>query len=265
MQTEKRVVLITGGGSGIGAAIATHHANLGDQVIVVGRRASALARITEASGAEALIGDAADLSTWARWLQTINNRYGRLDVLVNCAGVMTLGNAEETSLADWQTSLNGNLNTAFISTKAAIPLLRQSQGNIVYIASIASLAAGPDVCSYVTTKHAVIGLMRSVAKDFGQYGVRANAICPGWVKTPMADEEMQPIMQHFGYSLDEAYQYVTKDTPLKRPATPTEIAAISGFLSSPAASIITGATIVADGGSTIVDVPTIAFDQLPSV
>ncbi len=130
------------------------------------------------------------------------------------------------------------------------------------MASIASLAAGPEVCGYVTAKHALIGLMRSIARDYGPLGVRANAVCPGWVTTPMADEEMQLLMDAHQISLEQAYQMVCRDVPLRRPASAEEIARVCRFLCSSEASIITGATLVADGGSTIVDVPTLAFTSL---
>ncbi len=87
-----------------------------------------------------------------------------------------------------------------------LPSLIARRGNVLFVASIASLAAGPQACGYVTAKHALIGLMRSVARDYGPQGVRANAVCPGWVTTPMADEEMRPLMQAEGLSLTEAYQ-----------------------------------------------------------
>lgn len=130
---------------------------------------------------------------------------------------------------------------------------------MVLLASIASLAAGPAVCGYTTAKHALIGLTRSLARDYGPHGVRVNAVCPGWVKTPMADEEMQPLMQQHGDTLAQAYARVTADVPLRRAAEPEEIASICRFLLSDQASIITGAAIVADGGASIVDVPTLAF------
>lgn len=104
-----------------------------------------------------------------------------------------------------------------------------------------------------------MGLMRSVARDYGPQGVRANAICPGWVTTPMADEEMQPLMDAQGISLEQAYQQVCRDVPLRRPASAQEIALACQFLCSPQASIISGATLVADGGASAVDVPTLAF------
>ncbi|HCM4046332.1 TPA: SDR family oxidoreductase, partial [Klebsiella quasipneumoniae subsp. quasipneumoniae] len=143
--------------------------------------------------------------------------------------------------------------------RACLPSLIARRGNVLFVASIASLAAGPQACGYVTAKHALIGLMRSVARDYGPQGVLANAVCPGWVTTPMADEEMLPLMQAEGLSLTEAYQRVCRDVPLRRPASPVEIAEVCQFLCSPQAAIISGATLVADGGASIVDVPTLAF------
>jgi NAD(P)-dependent dehydrogenase (short-subunit alcohol dehydrogenase family) len=162
----------------------------------------------------------------------------------------------------WQQAMDSNLNSAFASARACLPELMKTGGNLLFVASIASLAAGPEVCGYVTAKHALIGLMRSIARDYGPQGVRANAVCPGWVTTPMADEEMQLLMDAHQISLAQAYQMVCRDVPLRRPASAEEIAGICRFLCSAEASIITGAALVADGGSTIVDVPTLAFTSL---
>ncbi|MBH8288242.1 SDR family oxidoreductase, partial [Klebsiella pneumoniae] len=164
--------------------------------------------------------------------------------------------AAETSDRQWREAL---VTSAFASVRACLPSLIARRGNVLFVASIASLAAGPQACGYVTAKHALIGLMRSVARDYGPKGVRANAICPGWVTTPMADEEMRPLMQAEGLSLAEAYQRVCRDVPLRRPASPEEIAEACQFLCSPQAAIISGATLVADGGASIVDVPTLAY------
>ncbi|HED9536880.1 TPA: SDR family oxidoreductase, partial [Klebsiella pneumoniae] len=181
------------------------------------------------------------------------------DVLICSAGGMGNSPAAETSDRQWREALDANLNSAFVSVRACLASLIACRGNVLFVASIASLAAGPQACGYVTAKHALIGLMRSIARDYGPQGVRANAICPGWVTTPMADEEMIPLMQEHGLSLTEAYQRVCRDVPLRRPASPEEIAQACQFLCSPQAAIISGATLVADGGASIVDVPTLAF------
>ena len=246
-----RVVVITGGGTGIGAACARLMRAAGDRVFITGRREAPLQAVANETGATALVGNAADGEVWRqRLLPAILDQTGGID-----------GNspAAETSDRQWREALDGNLTSAFASVRACLPSLIARRGNVLFVASIASLAAGPQACGYVTAKHALIGLMRSVARDYGPQGVRANAVCPGWVTTPMADEEMHPLMQAEGLSLTEAYQRVCRDVPLRRPASPEEIAEACQFLCSPQAAIISGATLVTDGGASIVDVPTLAF------
>lgn len=258
-----RVVVITGGGTGIGAACARMQAAQGDQVFIIGRRREPLMALADEIGVQAIIGDAASGESWRSvMLPQILAQVDRIDVLICSAGGMGLGAVADTSDAQWHSAIDSNLTSAFASARACLPSLSEHGGNILFVGSIASLAAGPEVCGYVTAKHALIGLMRSIARDYGPKGVRANAVCPGWVTTPMADEEMQPLMAAHGLTLNEAYQQVCRDVPLRRPASAEEIAGVCQFLCSDAASIITGATLVADGGSSIVDVPTLAFMSL---
>ena len=128
------------------------------------------------------------------------------------------------------------------------------------MSSIAGLAAGPEACGYVTTKHALIGLTRSITRDYGKQGVRCNAVCPGWVRTEMADAEMAELMDRLRLStLNEAYDLVTKDVPLGRPALAVEVASAVAFLCKDEAAMISGAVLTVDGGAMSVDVPTLAF------
>ncbi|EEG08600.1 SDR family NAD(P)-dependent oxidoreductase [Pseudogulbenkiania ferrooxidans] len=262
MTFQQRTIVVTGAGSGIGEACARRFASEGAHVVLIGRRRKLLERVAADIGGLVLAGDAASADDWQGFIASILAEYGRLDALVACAGGMGFGSATDTDDAAWQASLQANLNSAFVSARACLPELVQRRGAIVFMASIASLAAGPEVCGYTTTKHALIGLTRSLARDYGPTGVRVNAVCPGWVRTPMADEEMQPLMARYGDDLDAAYRRVTADVPLRRAANSDEIAAVCRFLVSDEASIITGATLVADGGSTIVDVPTLAYGRL---
>lgn len=259
MHKPGKTVVITGAGSGIGAACAALLAADGVQLVLIGRRAAPLQAVARQHGALALVGDAASSEDWQGWLPLILQQYGGIDGLLCCAGGLGMGSALATDDAAWHAAMRANLDTAFVSSRACLPSLLQSRGAVVLLASIASLAAGPEVCGYTTAKHALIGLTRSLARDYGPHGVRVNAVCPGWVKTPMADEEMQPLMQQHGDNLAGAYARVTADVPLRRAAEPEEIASVCRFLLSDQASIITGAAIVADGGSSIVDVPTLAF------
>lgn len=260
--TKPRTILITGAGTGIGEACARRLADEGHNLVLVGRRRQPLERVAAQTGGLVLVGDAASAEAWSGFVEQIRSRFGSLDALLACAGGHGLGTATESSEEGWQAAMRSNLDSAFYSARACLPLLIERRGSIVLLGSIASLAAGPQVCGYTTAKHALLGLNRSLARDYGPLGVRVNCVCPGWVRTPMADEEMQPLMQHFGEDLDAAYARVTADVPLRRPASAEEIASVCRFLISDEASIITGASIVADGGSSIVDVPTLVFDRL---
>lgn len=257
-----KTVVVTGAGTGIGEACARRLAAEGANLVLIGRRAEPLQRVAADTGGLVLIGDAADSTTWDNFIATIRDRFDGIDALLACAGGHGLGTATETSDAGWQSALRSNLDSAFFSARACLPLLIERRGSIVLLGSIASLAAGPEVCGYTTAKHALLGLNRSLARDYGPQGVRVNCLCPGWVRTPMADEEMQSLMQHYGDDLDGAYARVTSDVPLRRAASAEEIANVCRFLISDEASIITGAAIVADGGSTVVDVPTLAYTHL---
>jgi meso-butanediol dehydrogenase/(S,S)-butanediol dehydrogenase/diacetyl reductase len=260
--STSRTILITGAGTGIGEACAKRYAANGDRVVLIGRRREPLERIAAQTGGLALAGDAASADDWARIVARLDADGLGIDALVACAGGHGLGTATEISDADWAAAMRANLDTAFVSARACLPGLIARRGSIVLVASIASLAAGPGVCGYTTAKHALIGLTRSLARDYGPRGVRVNAVCPGWVRTPMADAEMEPLMTRYQEPLDAAYARVCANVPLRRPAEADEIASVCAFLTSPAASIVTGAALVADGGSTIVDVPTIAFEHM---
>ena len=261
MSMKDKSAMITGGGTGIGEACARRLSLEGARVFVTGRRREPLDAVAAATGCTAITGDAASSSDMRRILGEVKQQAGGLDILIACAGGHGFAGAADTSDADWALSITANLTTAFVAAREALPLLCERRGAILMVSSIAGLAAGPEVCGYTTTKHAMIGLTRSLARDYGPAGVRANAICPGWVRTPMADEEMKVLMDRHGISLDEAYLRVTADVPLRRAATPDEIASACHFLVSDQASIINGAVLVADGGAMVVDLPTLAFER----
>jgi NAD(P)-dependent dehydrogenase (short-subunit alcohol dehydrogenase family) len=256
-----RSVLITGGGTGIGAACARRLAAEGMRVAVLGRRREPLDAVAAEIGGLAIAADASRTEEMRSAVALVAERFGGLDALIANAGGHGIRAALRTDDASWREARSGNLDSAFVAARESLPWLQRQQGALVFVSSIAALGAGPETCGYTTFKHAIIGLMRSIARDYGPRGVRVNAVCPGWVRTPMADEEMQPLMRQHGITLDEAYALVTADVPLRRPATAEEIAAVCRFLISRDASIITGAVIVADGGSTVVDVGTLAFTR----
>ncbi|KQR49348.1 3-oxoacyl-ACP reductase [Microbacterium sp. Leaf161] len=257
-----RVVVITGGGTGIGAAVAERYAAEGAHVVVVGRRPEPLRAVADAVGAHPIVADAADTASAQAAVAEVLATFGRLDVLVANAGGHGFSPVADTDDDSWDAAIRANLTTAFVMAREALPSLIEAKGQIVIVSSLAGLFAGPSVAGYTVGKHALIGLTRTLARDYGRRGVRVNAVCPGWVQTPMADDEMDEFATQAGLgSREEAYATVTADVPLQRPARPAEIASVVRFLGSGESSYVTGAVIVADGGSHVVDVPTIAFDR----
>ncbi|BAJ73625.1 dehydrogenase with different specificities [Microbacterium testaceum StLB037] len=257
-----QVALVTGGGTGIGEAVARRLAREGVHVVVTGRRLEPLERVATDIGGTALAADAARSADAEALVARILEERGRLDIVVANAGGHGFATVADTDDDAWEAALRANVTTAFVMVRAALPALIAARGRVVVMSSIAGLAAGPSVAGYTVGKHALIGLTRSLARDYGRAGVRVNTVCPGWVATPMADEEMDAFARAAGLSdRAAAYAAVTTDVPLGRPAQPDEIAGVVRFLASPDSSYITGATIVADGGAQIVDVPTIAFDH----
>jgi meso-butanediol dehydrogenase/(S,S)-butanediol dehydrogenase/diacetyl reductase len=258
---EGKVALVSGGGSGIGAATARRLAAEGARVVVMGRRGELLEPVAREVGGLAVPGDAAVTADARGAVEAAVDRFGGLDVVVAAAGGRGTAAAAETGDAAWAESVRSNLTSAFVLTREALAPLLERRGSIVIVASLAAHAAGPENVGYVATKHGLIGLARSLARDYGPRGVRTNVVSPGWVRTPMADEEMDDLAARTGITRNEAYALATADVPLRRPATPEEIASICTFLASDDASIVNGAVIVADGGAHAVDVPTLAFGR----
>lgn len=255
---------MTGGGTGIGAAIARRLAEDGAEVVVLGRRAEPLEAVAAThERISAQVADATDGTALRRVIEEIERRHGSLSGVVANAGGHGYSAVGETSDEEWRSSLDANLTTAFVTAREALPALKRSRGAMVAISSIAGLAAGPETAGYTVGKHALLGLVRSMARDYGRDGVRVNTVCPGWVRTPMADEEMAVLVDSGrATDVESAYATVTQDVPLGRAALPEEIAGVVAFLLGSDASYVHGATIVVDGGSTVVDVPTLAFGDL---
>lgn len=255
-----KAAIITGAGTGIGAAIARRLSDEGANCILTGRRAGPIEKVAADCGGIAVAGDAASADHMSGLVRLAQDRFGGLDVMVCNAGGFGFGTLTDNSDEDWAKAVHANLNTAMVSARAALPALMERKGNVLIMGSIAGLASGPEACGYVTMKHSLIGLNRSIARDYGKHGVRSNLIAPGWVRTEMGDMEMEELMERKGLSsVEEAYGLVTRDVPLGRAADGAEVAAAAAFLCSQEASMITGATLTVDGGSTIVDVPTLAF------
>jgi meso-butanediol dehydrogenase/(S,S)-butanediol dehydrogenase/diacetyl reductase len=245
MRLAGQVALITGGGSGIGAATARRFANEGASVVLTGRRREPLEAVAGETAAVIVQGDISDASHVAEAVSTAIDRFGRLDVLVNNAGV---------GGPDWQRVIEVNLTGARLAAEAALPHLAERRGAIVNVSSVSAFVAHPGGAAYTASKAGLVMLTRSLALEHGPQGVRVNAVCPGWVRTEMGDSSMDAIAAARGISRDEAYALTSRYVPLRREGTPEEIAAACLFLASDEASFVTGASLIVDGGATTVDV-----------
>ena len=242
-----KVALITGASSGIGAAAAMEFADAGWSVMAAGRDARRLEEVAIASD---------NIATWEGDLDSSDacdelvadtiDEFGRIDCLVNCAGMLTRGNAADTDDEDWRDTMHLNLDVPFYLSRAALPFLLDAAGSIVNIASDWGLQAGADHVAYCVSKGGLIMLTRAMAKDHARAGLRVNAVCPGDVDTPMLAAEAEMADEN----LDEFLAEAAEDSPNGRIAEPGEVASLVLYLASDAARHITGTAISIDGGAT---------------
>ena len=251
--------LVTGGGTGIGAAIARRLAGDGLGVCVTGRRRERLDEVAAETGALAVVADTGQPADALRAVEAAKGAFGQLDLLVCNAGIGSGGTVEEQTPESWDAVLRTNLTGAFLACRAALPELVETRGSIVTISSDAGLRASPRSAAYCTAKAGLIMLTQCIALDYGPLGVRANCICPGWVRTPMADGEMDDLGERKGTDREGAYELASARVPLRRPGNPEEIAGAVAWLASREAGFTTGAVLAIDGGNNIVDSSAMEF------
>jgi len=244
---DQKVALVTGASSGIGTAVALQLARGNWSVVAAGRdkeRTEELRR--DAPDIHAWIGDITSPQSCTDLVETCVNTFGRLDLLVNNAGIYQTANAEETSDETWHQTIAINLSAPFFLSRAALPHLRQSRGAIVNIASDWGLIGGEQAVAYCASKGGLVLMTKAMALDHAKEGIRVNAICPGDVETPMMYGDGAARGLDRAATLTEA----NTDSGTGRVTTPEEVAALVCFLASEAAAQITGAAIPIDGGST---------------
>ena len=245
MDFKDKVAIVTGGASGMGAATARELAEAGATAVIVDKNVELATAVSQEIGAGIIIGDVSDSVFCERVVDEVVRKYGRLDILINAAGIIVRADALGTSDEQWHRVMNVNVNGVFYLSRAAVAVMKkQGKGAIVNFGSIWGGVGAAGVVAYCTSKGAVHQLTRAMALDHVKDGIRINAVCPGEVNTPMlTSERSEPVTE-------EILQRIASTVPMERLADPVEIARVVLFLASDNASYMTGAMINVDAGFT---------------
>ncbi|HBJ68519.1 SDR family oxidoreductase [Alcaligenes phenolicus] len=244
---DGKVALVTGASSGIGRAIALMFAEQGAALVLTARRGAlleAVAKEIRQSGgrAEFVAGDITQAETHEQLIEAANSRFGGLDIAINNAGIVgALKPLAEMSLEEWQTTLDTNLEAAFLGARSQIPaMLHRGGGSIVFTSSFVGTSVGlPGMSAYGAAKAALMGLVKGITADYAAQGIRANALLPGGTDTDIAGDQ-------------SSKDWAAGLHAMKRIAQPEEIASAALFLASPMSSFVTGSALFADGGNAAV-------------
>jgi NAD(P)-dependent dehydrogenase (short-subunit alcohol dehydrogenase family) len=236
-----RIALVTGGGTGLGRAATDALVSTGATVVIAGRRKDVLQKASEESGARAMICDVTDPDATARLVERIVKEYGKLDILVNAAGLNIRGNSFDYGPEDWDKVHDINTRGLFFMSQAAGRVMRDNgYGKIINIASMASEIGMPFIVAYGSSKGGVRQITQGLAVEWAKCGIRVNAIEPGWFRTELTE----PL-----FSNKEWVAKVENRVPMGRAGRPEEIGGTVAFLASPLSDYITGAIIKVDGGA----------------
>lgn len=249
---EGQHALVTGGGSGIGAAIARELAAQGACLSLLGRRAEALSETLATLAGEGhgmVVADVADHAAVHRAIDTAAAERGGIDILVNNAGAAASAPAAKTSPELWQQMISVNLSGTFFCTQAVLPGMQaRAYGRIVNIASTAGLVGYAYVSAYCAAKHGVIGFTRSLALEVARLGITVNAVCPGYTDTPLLDGAVGNIVAKTGRSAEDARSTLAASNPQGRLVTPEDVARTVVWLCLPGAEAVHGQAIAVAGG-----------------
>jgi NAD(P)-dependent dehydrogenase (short-subunit alcohol dehydrogenase family) len=244
----QRNAVVTGGGKGIGRAVALRLAADGMRVTVLGRDESALAA-TVAAASDRITSAVCDV-TDEDSVASVFGALGQVDVLVNNAGIASSAPTGRTSLADWEATMRVNATGVFLCTRAVIdPMRSRGWGRIVTVASVASHHGAPYLSAYAASKHAALGFMRSVAAELRRTGITANSVCPGYVRSEMTDRTVDNIVGRTGRDATDTANGL--NSSLGRLIEPDEVAAAVAYLVSDAAAAVNGQSLIIDGGDSV--------------
>ncbi|MFP4627643.1 MAG: SDR family NAD(P)-dependent oxidoreductase [Halobacteriales archaeon] len=237
------VAIVTGGAMGIGRAIARAFVEEGADVVIADLDEDDGRAAADDIGAHFERCDVSDYDEVEAVVEATVDRFGRLDVMVNNAGIGSESSVEDMPLEEWDRVMRVNLDGVMHGTKAAMPHLRESDGNVINMGSIYGLVGGKGAAAYSAAKGGVVNFTQQVAIDYATEGVRVNSICPGFIETPMTADLLED---------ERFYEYLKQQTPMDRPGRPEEVASMAVFLASDEASYVTGANLPVDGGWTAV-------------
>jgi meso-butanediol dehydrogenase / (S,S)-butanediol dehydrogenase / diacetyl reductase len=250
-----KVAIITGGGTGIGAATARRFVAEGAKVCITGRRASILEQVVQSLPAGMAVQCPGDVSAPGHIEQIVETALGfgaGIDVLVNNAAMGTEGSVTSADIAEWRRTLEVNVISPLLLMRAVIPhMVQKGGGSIINVSSLSSLRSIPNASAYCTSKAALNALSQQAALDYGQNNIRCNVICPGFVFTEMA--EKGPLARVAGADMIGFMNDVFQDIPSRKPAVPDDVAGICAFLASDDSTYVTGVVIRVDGGVALMD------------
>jgi meso-butanediol dehydrogenase/(S,S)-butanediol dehydrogenase/diacetyl reductase len=258
MRLKGKVALITGGGTGIGTAIAKRFVAEGAKICITGRRHEMLDKMAQSlplGRVATCSGDVTKVEDVGRMVETALALEGRLDVVVNNAGIDPGGTVTDLDPELWRQVIEINLTGPFLVMKASIPhLIKKGGGSIINISSLGGLRCLPGMPAYCTSKAGLIMLTKQAALDYGPFKVRCNAVCPGATRTEMLEEALSPLTQTLHTDVDGVFACISSNVPLRRVAAPDEVSGICVYLASDDSSFMTGSVLLLDGGASVVDV-----------
>jgi len=249
MSTKQKVALVTGGGRGIGRAIAVRLAAMGAQVAVSGRTVTEIEAVASEIGGLAIQADLTNRADGDRLINTVASELGPVDWLINNAGIADAAPVQRSDDETWDRVMEVNATAAFRLCRQVVQsMMDQQYGRIVNIASTAGLVGFAYTHAYVASKHAVVGMTRSMALELARTGITVNAVCPGWVETQMSDQAVERIVQKTGRSSEDARWSLLSMIPQRRMVQPEEVAHVVAMLCDDLAQGMTGQAIPIDGG-----------------
>jgi meso-butanediol dehydrogenase/(S,S)-butanediol dehydrogenase/diacetyl reductase len=258
MRLDGKVALITGGGTGIGTAIAERFVAEGAKVCITGRRQEMLDKVAQSLPAGTVAtcsGDVTKYEDVVRMVETALTFGGRLDVLVNNAAIDPGGTVTDIDPDVWRKVIDVNLTGPFLMMKASIPhMIKCGGGSVITISSLGGLRCLPGMPAYCSSKAGVIMLTQQASLDYGPFKVRCNVVCPGATRTKMIEEALGPLAQALSTDVDGVFALISSNVPLRRVAAPDEISGICTYLASDDSSFMTGSVLLIDGGAAVVDV-----------